>query len=108
MTPQTTTIFDAFLQAQSLGDRDAVRLLYPLKLRYLAPSELLRIFAFDPPFPSRHTPEDTTKNPEERKKTEFTWPETVSTKSKYKLIGNSVNVHVVQMLIEYLFREPEP
>jgi tRNA (cytosine38-C5)-methyltransferase len=100
--------FDAFLHAQSLGARDAVRLLHPLKLRYFAPSELLRIFAFEPPFPSRHTSEDTTKNPEEQKKTEFIWPETVSTKSKYKLIGNSVNVHVVQMLIEYLFREPEP
>ncbi|KAF8967766.1 S-adenosyl-L-methionine-dependent methyltransferase [Flammula alnicola] len=93
-TLDTTLIFDKFLAAQSHGDRDAVKLLYPLKLRYFSPSELLRIFAFDLP----HA---------ESMDATFIWPETVSKKSKYKLIGNSVNVTVVQELIEYLFCEPE-
>jgi tRNA (cytosine38-C5)-methyltransferase len=31
------------------------------------------------------------------------WPEGVSRKSKYRLIGNSVNVQVVTELINFLF-----
>ncbi|KAF9485437.1 S-adenosyl-L-methionine-dependent methyltransferase [Pholiota conissans] len=99
----TTSTFDAFLHAQSLGERDAIHLLHPLKLRYFAPSELLRIFAFD------HMSSTSSRSKEKadnRENAEFIWPETVSTKSKYKLIGNSVNVLVVQKLIEYLFDEP--
>ncbi|KAJ3500737.1 hypothetical protein NLJ89_g9659 [Agrocybe chaxingu] len=90
----TAATFDAFLEASNSGEPDAVNILRPLCLRYFSPSELLRIFAFDSPtFLGQST---------------FIWPETISTKSKYKLIGNSVNVHVVQQLIEYLFQEPEP
>lgn len=114
---QTTATFDSFLRAQELGDPDAVRLLDPLRLRYFSPEELLRIFAFDYPTDevaaSRSTEiradgitqsaRDTAVTCQEFK---FTWPTTVSTKSKYKLIGNSVNVRVVQALIEYLFLEP--
>ena len=74
---------------QERGDADAVRLLDPLKLRYFSPSELLRLFCFDPP--RGDGPES------------FTWPDAISTKTKYKLIGNSVNVEVVRRLIEYLF-----
>jgi tRNA (cytosine38-C5)-methyltransferase len=55
-----------------------------LRLRYFSPEELLRLFGFDT---------DTEA---------FTWPAGVTTKSKYKLIGNSVNVHVVAELIDYL------
>ncbi|KAF8159427.1 S-adenosyl-L-methionine-dependent methyltransferase [Crassisporium funariophilum] len=86
----TTTTFDNFLKAQSDGNVDAVKILHPLGLRYFSPSELLRIFAFD--VPQASSPNST-----------FIWPPTLSTKSKYKLIGNSVNVKVVQALIEYLF-----
>ncbi|CAA7269223.1 unnamed protein product [Cyclocybe aegerita] len=90
----TTATFDAFLEASNSGDHHVVDILRPLRLRYFSPSELLRIFAFDPP---------TSAGP-----STFVWPEKISTKSKYKLIGNSVNVHVVQQLIMYLFQEPEP
>ncbi len=102
---QTTTVFDTFLHAQSLGDPAATRTLEPLKLRYFSPSELLRIFAFDT---TRGESVSRLMDPAAGTETgQLTWPDTVSLKSKYKLIGNSVNVHVVQQLIEYLFLEPE-
>ncbi|KAJ2993094.1 hypothetical protein NUW54_g7783 [Trametes sanguinea] len=87
----TTTTFDAFLAAQHAGDEDAVRLLRPLRLRYFSPTELLRLFAFMPPSSTGDAGE------------QFMWPEDISTKTKYKLIGNSVNVRVVTELINYLF-----
>ena len=88
---QTTQTFDTFLEAQRAGDDDAVRLLEPLRLRYFSPTELLRLFAFLSPA-SDDEPDST-----------FVWPEDISTKTKYKLIGNSVNVRVVTELINYLF-----
>jgi tRNA (cytosine38-C5)-methyltransferase len=33
----------------------------------------------------------------------FNWPAGITTKSKYRFIGNSVNTHVVAELIDYLF-----
>ncbi|KAI0668700.1 S-adenosyl-L-methionine-dependent methyltransferase [Trametes maxima] len=86
----TTETFDAFLKAQRDGDDEAVRLLHPLRLRYFSPTELLRIFVFLPP--SRESSRET-----------FVWPGDISTKTKYKLIGNSVNVRVVTELINYMF-----
>ncbi|PSS06627.1 hypothetical protein PHLCEN_2v3583 [Hermanssonia centrifuga] len=87
----TTVVFDQFLAAQRNGDPEAVRILDPLQLRYFSPSELLRLFRFDRPSldgePSL-----------------FQWPPKISTKTKYKLIGNSVNVAVVSRLIDYLFQ----
>ena len=88
---QTTRTFDAFLEAQRAGDDTAVRLLEPLRLRYFSPTELLRLFAFIPP------------NASGQFHGEFVWPEDISTKTKYRLIGNSVNVRVVTELINYLF-----
>ncbi|KAF9256471.1 hypothetical protein L218DRAFT_966322, partial [Marasmius fiardii PR-910] len=66
------------------NQEEAIKLLHLLKLRYFSLSELLRLFAFE---------EDAFR---------FVWPQDVSTKSKYRLIGNSVNVRVVKELIEYL------
>ena len=85
-TWQTTATFDKFLLAQASGDIRAVDILRPLRLRYFSPEELLRLFCFE------DTGSDST----------FRWPESVSTKTKYRLIGNSVNVLVVSALIEYL------
>ncbi|OSD05632.1 S-adenosyl-L-methionine-dependent methyltransferase [Trametes coccinea BRFM310] len=87
----TTTTFDTFLAAQRAGDEGAVRLLRPLRLRYFSPMELLRLFAFLPP----SSADDTGQG--------FIWPEDISTKTRYKLIGNSVNVRVVTELINYMF-----
>ncbi|KAF8554552.1 S-adenosyl-L-methionine-dependent methyltransferase [Imleria badia] len=84
----TTQVFDSFLGARASGNENAVRILDPLRLRYFTPAELLRIFHFT------STSSDN-----------FIWPSGVSTKSKYRLIGNSVNVAVVKRLIDYLFTE---
>jgi len=81
----TKETFDRFLQAQAEGDPNPTSILAPLRLRYFSPEELLRLFGFD-----------TDTGP-------FSWPAGVTTKSKYKLIGNSVNVHVVAELVDYLF-----
>ncbi|KAH9917391.1 S-adenosyl-L-methionine-dependent methyltransferase [Epithele typhae] len=73
------------------GHDDAVRLLEPLRLRYFSPTELLRLSGF---FPTRK---------ETGARVDFVWAEDISTKTKYKLIGNSVNVRVAKELIDYLF-----
>lgn len=83
---QTKVTFDNFLRAQAEGDPNSTAILVPLRLRYFSPQELLRLFGFCP---------DTGH---------FTWPAGVTTKGKYKLIGNSVNVDVVAELINYLFQ----
>ncbi|KAI1784689.1 S-adenosyl-L-methionine-dependent methyltransferase [Ganoderma leucocontextum] len=87
----TTQTFDVFLEAQRAGSDGAVRLLEPLRLRYFSPTELLRLFGFLPPSGGVQAGH------------RFVWPEDVSTKTKYKLIGNSVNVRVVTELMNYLF-----
>ena len=35
----------------------------------------------------------------------FIWPGDVTLKSKYRLLGNSVNVEVVRRLLNYLFED---
>ncbi|KAJ7743878.1 S-adenosyl-L-methionine-dependent methyltransferase [Mycena metata] len=87
----TTSVFDVFLQEKdSSGSTDATRILDILRLRYFSPDELLRLFYFTPSPPERS----------------FVWPEGISRKSKYRLIGNSINVKVVEELIGFLFEEP--
>jgi len=86
---QTTSVFDQFLEAQARGEKDAVRILDPLKLRYFSPTELLRLFCFLPRASSEL-------------QDSFRWPEDLSVKAQYRLIGNSVNVRVVTELINYL------
>ncbi|KAH8799498.1 S-adenosyl-L-methionine-dependent methyltransferase [Flagelloscypha sp. PMI_526] len=96
----TTTSFDQFLSQSQTQDSDHQSLLkqhiHPLGLRYFTPTELLRLFAFSPTPPSSLSNEK-----------EFVWPPDISTKTKYRLIGNSVNVEVVTALINYLFRDYE-
>ena len=86
MRDQTTETFNEFLLAQARGDERAVEILRPLRLRYFSPGELLRLFCF----------EDVGSD------NKFRWPNGVSMKTKYRLIGNSVNVLVVTALIECL------
>jgi len=91
----TTVVFDAFVQAQADGNAEAVRILDSLRLRYFSPPELLRLFHFATSSDSSHL-SDNNQQP-------FLWPEGVSTKTKYRLIGNSVNVKVVTALLDFLF-----
>ncbi|KAJ4485380.1 S-adenosyl-L-methionine-dependent methyltransferase, partial [Lentinula aciculospora] len=78
------------ISSQAAGRKDAVSILHPLRLRYLTPSELLRIFHFNPP--SRSSRDEM-----------FFWPDGISNKTRYRLIGNSVNVHVVTELVNFLY-----
>ncbi|KAH9963519.1 S-adenosyl-L-methionine-dependent methyltransferase [Russula dissimulans] len=82
----TTEAFDKFLLAQTSEDERAMEILRPLRLRYFSPHELLRLFCFE----------------EVGSESTFRWPEAVSTKAKYRLIGNSVNVLVLSALIDFL------
>ncbi|KAH9172832.1 S-adenosyl-L-methionine-dependent methyltransferase [Lactarius sanguifluus] len=82
----TTETFNKFLLAQARGDESAVEILHPLRLRYFSPGELLRLFCF----------EDVGSD------SSFRWPDGISTKTKYRLLGNSVNVLVVTTLIKLL------
>ena len=69
----------------------AVEILKPLRLRYFSPAELLRLFHFEPPTGTQAS-----------NFRRFIWPDNLSAKTKYRLIGNSVNVEVVRRLINYL------
>ncbi|KAJ3998861.1 S-adenosyl-L-methionine-dependent methyltransferase [Lentinula boryana] len=120
----TGKTFDSFLTAQAAGQQDAVTILRPLLLRYFTPSELLRIFHFNPPlhqkkiqssFLSTISPtamgakrDESNDDESSPSNFEFVWPEGISNKTKYRLIGNSVNVHVVTELINFLYEDWEP
>jgi len=93
----TTAVFDAFSQAHAKGNAEATRILDPLRLRYFTPSELLRLFHFD-------TLLDSVQHPDSGPQS-LLWPEGISTKTKYRLIGNSINVKIVTALIDFLFEE---
>ncbi|KAH9949520.1 S-adenosyl-L-methionine-dependent methyltransferase [Amylocystis lapponica] len=86
----TTVVFDEFLEAQRNEQKDAIQILHPLRLRYFTPTELLRIFGFQP----------------DDRDYGFVWPSELSMKTQYKLIGNSVNVLVVTELVNYMVLEP--
>jgi len=90
-------VFDTFSQALSKGNANAAHILDPLRLRYFSPSELLRLLHFDAPSEGSHMSINVQQP--------FLWPEGVSMKTKYRLIGNSVNVKVVTALIDFLFEE---
>jgi tRNA (cytosine38-C5)-methyltransferase len=54
----------------------------PVRLRYFTPVELLKLFGFPP---------------------DFQFPSNISIKKQYELIGNSVNVRVIELLLKELF-----
>lgn len=60
---------------------DNLELKENLKLRFFSPSEISRLMSFP---------------------AEFTFPDTINDKQRYKLLGNSINVKVVSELIKLL------
>jgi tRNA (cytosine38-C5)-methyltransferase len=52
-----------------------------LKLRFFTPIEIMKFMSFSP---------------------NFSFPNNLSVKSQYKLLGNSINVKVVNILLKYL------
>ncbi|KAG9058172.1 hypothetical protein FS842_000926 [Serendipita sp. 407] len=81
---QTSTTFDMFMDQRNKGVVSHVQTLHPLGLRFFSPEELLRLFHLST---LAHS---------------FTWPEKVSRKTKYRLIGNSINVAVVSRVMKFL------
>ena len=69
---------------RAFSDTSDVEHLKKLQLRYFTPAEIARILGF----PSS-----------------FTFPDSVTLKQKYKVLGNSLNVTVVSLLICHLLRE---
>lgn len=69
----------------SLDKEKSVELLKSLQLRYFTPTEVSKLMCF----------------PEK----EFSFPEKISNKSRYRLLGNSINVLVVSELIKLLFED---
>lgn len=68
-----------------LDEKQSVKLLEGLQLRYFTPTEVSRLMCF---------PES-----------EFSFPEKISNKSRYRLLGNSINVLVVSELIKLLVED---
>ncbi|KAL1006704.1 hypothetical protein UPYG_G00075680 [Umbra pygmaea] len=70
-----------FRSLELLSDEEKLQQLSRLKLRYFSPREIANIMGFP-----KH----------------FTFPENISTKQQYRVLGNSLNVHVVARLIHIL------
>ncbi|XP_060104404.1 tRNA (cytosine(38)-C(5))-methyltransferase isoform X2 [Heteronotia binoei] len=78
---QLESVFKSF---ENLSEEEKLRKLTTLKLRYFAPREIANLHGFSP---------------------EFDFPHSVTTKQCYRLLGNSLNVHVVAKLISILLGE---
>ncbi|XP_056594317.1 tRNA (cytosine(38)-C(5))-methyltransferase isoform X1 [Triplophysa dalaica] len=70
-----------FKSLELLSDEDKLTKLLRLKLRYFTPREIANLMGF---------PED------------FTFPEHISVKQQYRVLGNSLNIHVVSNLIQLM------
>ena len=73
----------AYAQAESFADspEQVSRILSELKLRFFTPTEISQLMGFP--------------------KT-FSFPDETTRKQKYKTLGNSLNVHVVAILLHFL------
>uniref|UniRef100_A0A674NR90 tRNA (cytosine(38)-C(5))-methyltransferase n=1 Tax=Takifugu rubripes TaxID=31033 RepID=A0A674NR90_TAKRU len=76
-----TSVEDVFPSLDQCSEEEKVQRLLDLKLRYFTPREVANLMGF---------PQS------------FTFPESVSTKQQYRLLGNSLNVVVVAKLLQLL------
>ena len=75
--------FQDFLEFQKKGESEkCLQSLQVLKLRYFSPREVANLMCFPP---------------------RFAFPPDLTLRQRYKVIGNSLNVHVVSVLLQYLF-----
>lgn len=82
----TGDIDDVYKRAESVRDENPdeyLRILRELKLRFFTPLEVSRLMGFPP---------------------ELKFPENVTNKQRYKVLGNSLNVTVVGILIYVLLK----
>ncbi|XP_051871990.1 tRNA (cytosine(38)-C(5))-methyltransferase isoform X2 [Pristis pectinata] len=71
-------VFQSF---ETLSEDEKLTQLAKLKLRYFTPREIANLHGFPP---------------------EFSFPEEISLKQRYRLLGNSLNIHVVAKLIKLM------
>ncbi|ETN57847.1 DNA (cytosine-5)-methyltransferase [Anopheles darlingi] len=82
-TPHSKEEFDKVYHSASIAtdEPEKLALLRSLHVRYFTPQEVAKLMSFP-------------KN--------FNFPETVTDKQRYRVLGNSINVHVVSYLLEEL------
>ncbi|XP_036082810.1 tRNA (cytosine(38)-C(5))-methyltransferase isoform X1 [Rousettus aegyptiacus] len=80
-TAEDVQIENIYKSLTSLSQEEKIKKLLMLKLRYFTPKEIANLHGFPP---------------------EFGFPENVTMKQRYRLLGNSLNVHVVAKLIKIL------
>ncbi|XP_006872674.1 PREDICTED: tRNA (cytosine(38)-C(5))-methyltransferase [Chrysochloris asiatica] len=81
-TSEDVQIENIYKSLSSLSEGEQIEKLLMLKLRYFTPKEIANLLGFPP---------------------EFGFPEKITMKQRYRLLGNSLNVHVVAKLIKTLF-----
>ncbi|XP_066137154.1 tRNA (cytosine(38)-C(5))-methyltransferase isoform X1 [Saccopteryx bilineata] len=74
-------IEDIYKSLTNLSQEEKITKLLMLKLRYFTPKEIANLLGFPP---------------------EFGFPENITVKQRYRLLGNSLNVQVVAKLIKFL------
>ncbi|XP_014394003.1 PREDICTED: tRNA (cytosine(38)-C(5))-methyltransferase isoform X3 [Myotis brandtii] len=81
-TAEDVQIEDIYKSLTNLSQEEKITKLLMLKLRYFTPKEIANLLGFPP---------------------EFGFPENITVKQRYRLLGNSLNVHVVAKLIKVLY-----
>ncbi|CAJ0965088.1 unnamed protein product [Ranitomeya imitator] len=76
-------ISSAYKSLETLSDEEKLAKLSTLKLRYFTPREIANLHGFP---------------------AQFDFPDKITTKQRYRLLGNSLNVHVVAKLISLLLQ----
>ncbi|XP_002717405.4 tRNA (cytosine(38)-C(5))-methyltransferase isoform X2 [Oryctolagus cuniculus] len=80
-TTEDVQIENIYKSLPNLPQEEKITTLSMLKLRYFTPREIANLLGFPP---------------------EFGFPEKITLKQRYRLLGNSLNVHVVSKLIKML------
>ncbi|XP_060048216.1 tRNA (cytosine(38)-C(5))-methyltransferase isoform X2 [Erinaceus europaeus] len=80
-TSEDVQIESIYKSLTGLSQEEKITKLLMLKLRYFTPKEIANLLGFPP---------------------EFGFPEKIGVKQRYRLLGNSLNVHVVAKLIKIL------
>nr|XP_045360681.1 tRNA (cytosine(38)-C(5))-methyltransferase isoform X2 [Camelus bactrianus] len=81
-TTEDVQIENVYKSLTSLSQEEKITKLLTLKLRFFTPKEIANLHGFPP---------------------EFGFPEKITVKQCYRLLGNSLNVHVVAKLIKILY-----
>ncbi|XP_040307238.1 tRNA (cytosine(38)-C(5))-methyltransferase isoform X2 [Herpailurus yagouaroundi] len=81
-TSEDVQIENVYKSLTNLSQEEKITKLSMLKLRYFTPKEIANLLGFPP---------------------DFGFPEKITVKQRYRLLGNSLNVHVVAKLIKILY-----